>query len=97
MITKKEKPKKKEIKKYNENKEYLFLKNKIENFKDDIFLPDYNSSVNKVLKNNNTWFNTSLYKDDNILKIPDLNEKFLINKKEKKLITSLNFYLLIII
>lgn len=83
MITKKEKPKKKERKKYNENKEYLFLKNKIENFKDDIFLPDYNSSINKVLKNNNTWFNTSLYKDNNILKIPDLNEKYLINKKEK--------------
>ena len=77
MITKKER------KKYNENKEYLFLKNKIENFKDDIFLPDYNSSINKVLKNNNTWFNTSLYKDNNILKIPDLNEKYLINKKEK--------------
>jgi hypothetical protein len=37
MITKKEKPKKKERKKYNENKEYLFLKNKIEKFKDDIF------------------------------------------------------------
>lgn len=83
MITKKEKPKKRERKKYNENKEYLFLKNKIENFKDDIFLPDYNSSINKVLKNNNTWFNTSLYKDNNILKIPDLNEKYLINKKEK--------------
>ena len=83
-MIKKEKPKK-ERKKYNESNEYLLLKNNIETFKDDIFLPDYNSSLNdKIVKDNNTWFNINIYKDNNIIKIPELNEKYLIDKKEKE-------------
>ena len=82
-MIKKEKPKK-ERKKYNESNEYLLLKNNIETFKDDIFLPDYNSSLNdKIVKDNNTWFNINIYKDNNIIKIPELNEKYLIDKKRE--------------
>lgn len=87
MEKSKENPKK-ERKKFYENKEYIHLKSNIEKFKNNIFNPDYNNSSKKIIQVNNSWFDLNIYKEENIFKIPTINEKYLKEKYEEQKIKS---------